>query len=120
MKLIIFKSMVGIFAILLVALIAFFLWASAGGCPQEKYAEIFTEAGVTPPLNHDTFTVISYNIGYLSGLTNNQAVERSQRLFDQNQQTAIAALADLQADFIGLQEIDIAAKRSYQVNQVEW
>ena len=114
-----FKGIVATTGLLLIALVAFFLWASAAGRAQKQYVEIFTNEGEVIPPSTDTFTVISYNIGYLSGLTNNQAVERTESLFEQNQQTAIAALSDLQADFIGFQEIDIAAKRSYQVNQVQ-
>ncbi|MDJ0707119.1 MAG: endonuclease/exonuclease/phosphatase family protein [Leptolyngbyaceae cyanobacterium MO_188.B28] len=119
MKPIFLKIVAAMIGSLLVASVAFFFWASGAGRPQEQYAEIIDGKGESPPVSKDTFTVISYNIGYLSGLTNNQAVERTQLLFDQNQKTAIAALSDLQADFIGFQEIDIAAKRSFQVNQVE-
>ena len=119
MKPFVLKVVVAIIGMPLVTLGAFFLWASAAGYPLARYNEIVSYEQETPPFSNDTFTVISYNIGYLSGLTNNQAVERCQQLFEQNQQTAIAALADLQADFIGFQEIDIAAQRSYQVNQVE-
>lgn len=107
-----------------VVVVAFFLWASASGYPTERYDEILSfdsDASSTAAAadSQDTFTVVSYNIGYLSGLTNNEAVERSQDLFDTNQQGAIAALADLNADFIGFQEIDFDSRRSFQVNQLE-
>ncbi|MEM9164501.1 MAG: endonuclease/exonuclease/phosphatase family protein, partial [Cyanobacteria bacterium P01_F01_bin.4] len=76
------------------------------------------------PTGADTLTVVSYNIGYLSGLTNagsnsDATTEVSQTLFDQNLETAIAALQPLNADVIALQEIDLASKRSYHVNQVQ-
>ena len=113
-----FKTLAAIIGLFLIVLVTFFLWASSAGRPQEKYAEIVANEGVPPP-SVDALTVVSYNIGYLSGLTNNQAVERTQSLFEQNQKTAIAALSELQADFIGFQEIDMDARRSFQVNQVE-
>jgi endonuclease/exonuclease/phosphatase family metal-dependent hydrolase len=74
---------------------------------------------VYPPAatNPETLSVVSYNIGYLSGLTNQQAVERDQTLLKSNQATAIAALEQANADIIGLQEIDFDAYRSFEQNQ---
>ncbi|MEM8542706.1 MAG: endonuclease/exonuclease/phosphatase family protein [Cyanobacteria bacterium P01_H01_bin.119] len=103
-----------------VALVAaFFGWASSGSFPRDRYAETLT-FGENPsvPETPDTFTVVSYNIGYLSGLTNNVAVARERALFERNQATAIAALSELEADFIGFQEIDFDAWRSFQMNQL--
>ncbi|PSR16543.1 metal-dependent hydrolase, partial [filamentous cyanobacterium CCP3] len=67
--------------------------------------------------NSEQLNVVSYNIGYLSGLTNQQAVERDQALFDANQATAIAALEALEPDILALQEIDFDAYRSFNRNQ---
>ncbi|MEM8808192.1 MAG: endonuclease/exonuclease/phosphatase family protein [Cyanobacteria bacterium P01_G01_bin.38] len=107
-----------------IAILAFYLWATASTYPSDRYAEILTYGEPPPPTASDTLTVVSYNIGYLSGLTNagsnsDATVEVSQSLFDQNLATAIAALAPLNADVIALQEIDLASKRSYHVNQVQ-
>lgn len=105
-------------AIPALAVVAFFLWASAGSYPRNRYAEILQFNNATPP-EKETFTLVSYNIGYLSGLTNQVAVERDRNLFDRNQATAIAALDNLDADFVALQEVDLDAKRSFNINQVE-
>jgi endonuclease/exonuclease/phosphatase family metal-dependent hydrolase len=67
--------------------------------------------------NPESFSVVSYNIGYLSGLTNQQAVERDLALTEQNQETAIAALQQANPDIIGFQEIDFEAYRSFEQNQ---
>jgi endonuclease/exonuclease/phosphatase family metal-dependent hydrolase len=96
----------------------FYLWASQGSYPGRDYAQTFTTDAPKPEPGQDRFTVVSYNIGYLSGATNNLAVARSQALFDQNLQNAIATLGPLKADFIALQEIDLDSRRSYYVNQV--
>ncbi|MEM7725074.1 MAG: endonuclease/exonuclease/phosphatase family protein [Cyanobacteria bacterium P01_A01_bin.45] len=117
----------GTLAVLILTVIIFYFWASSGSYPQNKYDEIVkynTSKTPTSQLNNnkdtkDVFTVVTYNIGYLSGLTNNLAVETNQKLFDDNLKNAIAALKPLNADFIGLQEIDLASKRSFKVNQVE-
>ena len=83
--------------------------ANADELPANSVASVATD---------DTLTVVTYNIGYLSGLTNNQAVQRDRTLFDTNQQTAIAALDAADADFMAFQEIDFDAKRSFYVDQV--
>lgn len=116
------------------AIAVFFLWATSGVYPTDRYTEIRSfddgtdngvEDGATAadPLSNlggttNTLTVVTYNIGYLSGLTNNQAVQRNRTLLDANQQTAIAALDAVDADFIAFQEIDFDAKRSFFADQV--
>ncbi len=99
------------------AIVIFYFWASSNGYPRNKYAEII-DYPATAPANKDEFTLITYNIGYLSGLTNNQAVSREKKLFDDNLKTVVDALKPLNADFIGFQEIDLGSKRSFKVNQV--
>ncbi len=87
------------------------------GNPNTDSANV-DDPSSNPVVTDDTLTVVTYNIGYLSGLTNNQAVQRDRTLFDTNQQTAIAALGRVDADFIAFQEIDFDAKRSFYVDQV--
>ncbi|MFY7805108.1 MAG: endonuclease/exonuclease/phosphatase family protein [Limnoraphis robusta] len=101
------------------SLFSFYLWASSPSYPQEKYAEILTSDFPLKRNSKETYTVITYNIGYLSGLTNNQAVQRKKALFDKNLELAISALKPWNADFIALQEIDFASQRSYDINQVK-
>jgi endonuclease/exonuclease/phosphatase family metal-dependent hydrolase len=103
--------------VLIFAVVIFYFWASSNGYPRDKYAEIVNYRAPAPG-KKDEFTVITYNIGYLSGLTNNQAVSRDKKLFDDNLKTVVDALKPLNADFIGFQEIDLNSKRSFKVNQV--
>jgi endonuclease/exonuclease/phosphatase family metal-dependent hydrolase len=109
-------------------LVAFYLWATAGSYPSEKYAEIVTDGDPNGVPARDTLTVISYNIGYLSGLANaaykpeageSAEVATGAAFFEQNLARAIATLQSLNPDLIALQEIDLDAKRSYHVNQVQ-
>ena len=99
------------------AVVIFYFWGSSGNYPRKNYAEIIDYPS-SAPRNQNEFTVITYNIGYLSGLTNNQAVSTEKKLFDDNLKTVVEALKPLKADFIGFQEIDLASKRSFKVNQV--
>ena len=66
--------------VLIFAVVIFYFWASSNAYPREKYAEV-VDYPVSAPTNKNEFTIITYNIGYLSGLTNNQAVDRNKKLF---------------------------------------
>lgn len=108
------------FTVLLAALVIFYFWASSSSYPRDKYTETvqYKTDYVTDNNSDDVFTVVTYNIGYLSGLTNNQAIETNRQFFDNNLKTAITALKPFKPDFIAFQEIDLDSKRSFNVNQV--
>ena len=107
------------FTVLLTALMVFYFWASSSSYPRKKYTEVVEYKTSAATDSDNVFTVVTYNIGYLSGLTNNQAVERNKQLFDNNLKTAITALKPLKPDLIGFQEIDLDSKRSFNINQVD-
>jgi len=69
--------------------------------------------------SRDTFTIITYNIGWLSGMTNNLPVERPLALYRNNLQKMEEVFNKLQPDIIAFQEIDLNADRSYRYNQVD-
>ncbi len=102
----------------LAALAGTFAYISAPNWKAADYDNLVTYE-VYPPgtATPEQLNLVSYNIGYLSGLTNQQAVERDKALFDANQATAISALKALQPDILALQEIDFDAYRSFNVNQ---
>ncbi len=102
----------------LLAVGLFFVWASSGGYPRDRYAEIVEFAARSEPESDGEFTVATYNLGYLSGLTNNQAVARSPEFFQENLDRALTALRAADLDLLALQEVDIQARRSFQTNQV--
>lgn len=68
---------------------------------------------------NDTLTICTYNIGYLSGMTNNLAVKTDYKLFETNLHKAQRLFSIELVDIIGLQEIDTKASRTYHVNQVD-
>ncbi|MEM9264658.1 MAG: endonuclease/exonuclease/phosphatase family protein [Cyanobacteria bacterium P01_F01_bin.13] len=113
------KFILAVLGALVVALGMFYIWATSGSYPQEKYTDILTYGVDSTATEAPEFSLVSYNIGYLSGLTNQEAVERPKKLFDDNLATVIAKFRIINADIIAIQEIDIASKRSYNVNQLE-
>ncbi len=121
-------TIVGAIALLLgllvTGLVLGVVWASRGSYPRDHYAEIrpfpTPRPEEAPAVNEagDEFTVITYNLGYLSGLTNNEPVVRSPALFQENLALAIAALRAVSPDLLALQEVDLQARRSGNVDQV--
>lgn len=108
--------LLGLVGISSVAILAFYRWGSASSFPPQRYAEIVTYRQSEPALR-EIFTVVTYNIGYLSGLTNNQPLVRSRPRFEVNQQTALRALQEIAPDIISFQEIDFGSKRSFDLDQ---
>ncbi|MBE9158975.1 endonuclease/exonuclease/phosphatase family protein [Nodosilinea sp. LEGE 06152] len=101
-----------------VALVGTFAYISSPNGHEADYDNLVTyEEYSSGTANPEQLNVVSYNIGYLSGLTNQQAVERDKALFDANQATAIAALDAREPDILALQEIDFDAYRSFNRNQ---
>lgn len=102
----------------LVVMAGLLVYISGPRWAEADYDRTIT-AGPPPPKTEDStrLTVATYNLGYLSGLTNQQAVVRDRALLEANQATAIAALQDLQLDVLALQEVDFDAYRSFHRNQ---
>ncbi|MEA5462742.1 endonuclease/exonuclease/phosphatase family protein [Leptothoe sp. PORK10 BA2] len=109
---------------LVLTLAVFYAWATSGSYPRENYTDILTYSADSADVDGSAsegkpLTLVSYNIGYLSGLTNQEAVARPKTLFDDNLAAVIATLRAINPDIIAYQEIDLNSKRSYNVNQLE-
>ncbi len=96
----------------------FFFWARSSTLPPAAYATLtmYDEAPAAAP---ETLTVMTYNLGYLSGMTNNRPVARTERLFDENLTAAERLLASTRPDVVAFQEIDFGAARSFDVDQLD-
>jgi endonuclease/exonuclease/phosphatase family metal-dependent hydrolase len=110
--------------VLIPALVIFYFWASSGTQPRDKLSEIITYTDKPePPQSQESqeiFTVMTYNIGYLSAMTNNQPVKRpGKSFFDKNMEAFLRLLNETQPDIIGLQEVDFHSQRSHYVNQLK-
>ncbi|MFP4227492.1 MAG: endonuclease/exonuclease/phosphatase family protein [Salinivenus sp.] len=106
-----------VLGVLLVGLVGFFLWASGGRLSDDALTE--TDRYGTPAPSPDTLTVATYNIGYLSGMTNNEPVVRSESLFTAHMEDAVTLVQTMDADVVGLQEIDFGAARSFHKHQLD-
>lgn len=91
---------------------------SSGNLSEESYTEV-VDYEETFATSDSTLEVMTFNIGYLSGMTNNRSIRREKELFDTHLDQAKRLIQDVNADIVGLQEIDFGASRSFDVNQLD-
>ena len=104
--------------LLVVALFAlFFFWGSSPTLDEKEYAKIITHDYKSTVSNDSVYSIVTYNIGYLSGMTNNLAVAKPKKMFDDNMQKVISEFKKVNPDIIAFQEIDYNAARSFEVDQ---
>ena len=111
------KNVFKIIAVLLVVTIVFFLWASSSTMDEKKYQQLVTNQFKKPSNKDSIYSIVTYNIGYLSGMTNNLPVAKPKELFDKNLENVIEEIKAVNPDIIAFQEIDYGASRSYEINQ---
>ncbi len=112
------KKVIGGFLLtIILAIVIFYFTASSGWKDKDQYHQLLTWND--QPFSADTLVAMTYNIGYLSGMTNNLGVPRTRSLFDNNLNQAQRLLAHINPDIIGFQEIDYQSNRSYEVQQLE-
>lgn len=97
----------------------FFFWASSPTMNEAEYAKIITHNYTSTVDNDSIYSIVTYNIGYLSGMTNNRAIAKPKELFESNLKKVLTEVKKVNPDIIALQEVDYNAARSYEVNQEE-
>jgi endonuclease/exonuclease/phosphatase family metal-dependent hydrolase len=78
------------------------------------------ERGQPPPLRSDTLTVMTWNIGYASGMENNKGNVLSSADITANLDTIAASIRRNHADLVALQEVDFNSRRSHGINQLRY
>lgn len=100
--------------ILVIAFLIFYFWASGSSSTQKLI--LIHENTNKQVLSDSLFTLMTYNVGYLSGMTNNLATRPDENFFVGNLQKLEQHLRDSLPDLICFQEIDYNSKRSYHIN----
>lgn len=113
------KSILYILLGLLVSIVLFYFWASSSNLKSSEYASIFQFEYEDLEFETDSFRLMTYNMGYLSGMTNNRPIDTDRDFFDKNLDRMNALLEDLNVDVVCFQEIDFHSKRSYYVDQLD-
>ena len=94
-----------------------FLYSSSGNLDDQSYRAMHYY--VDPPKSTDsTLSIMTYNLGYLSGMTNNRSIKREEAFFENNLVRSQEILGGFDLDVVGIQEIDFGANRSFEVNQM--
>ena len=115
---------IGIIALLVVTLLLYLTLPEY----KPKKIQMVDEADHSPVLNQDTFNIVTWNIGY-GGLgadmsffyDGGKQVRSSQEKTLENLRMIKKKLKQFDHfDYILLQEVDIAAKRSYRINQLTY
>ncbi|MBB3699015.1 endonuclease/exonuclease/phosphatase family protein [Flammeovirga yaeyamensis] len=117
----IFKTVIYILLVLIIGALAFFFWAKSPNLDSSEYAKItkFNGNESSKAVEDSVLSVITYNIGYLSGMTNNTSVRPAEEFYTNNLKSIISGLKKHPVDVLAIQEIDFGGKRSYYVNQFE-
>ena len=112
-----FKIFTQLLFILLVGMLFFFFWASSALLEESSYAQLSKKELSTSIDNDSVYSIMTYNIGYLSGMTNNKPVAKNKELFDGNLKKVLTEIKKVNPDIIAFQEIDYNASRSFNVDQ---
>jgi endonuclease/exonuclease/phosphatase family metal-dependent hydrolase len=112
-----FKALIRIILIFFILTVGFFFWGSATVHPLKDKNKLINLDIKNAASNDSIFSILTYNIGYLSGMTNNLPVAKPKVLFDSNLAKVKTVLKSLNIDILTFQEIDFASARSFDVNQ---
>ena len=113
------KIVLGILIVLIASFLLFYFWASSPNLSDNELTDVKEYADFRPPDTDRIFSVITYNMGYLSGMTNQKAVRPGESFYKDNMEKVISGLRRHNPDLIGFQEIDFFSNRSYRVDQAE-
>jgi len=107
-----------ILLVLGIAFFSFFFWAKSHTLASDQWFTLkkyqFEKRTNAPD---SVFSIISYNIGYLSGMSNNLAVPLTREALLSNLTKVVETWQKLQPDLVAYQEIDFDGKRAFHLNQ---
>lgn len=110
----------GFLGLLAVLFLAFYFWASSGVLSKDEFERgNLLVSTVEDSVPGKPLTVVTYNIGYGSGLTNNTGDNATEEEYEANVASIIRALEGVRPDFVAFQEIDYDSARSYHRDQLE-
>ena len=94
-------------------------WASSSSLAEKDLSFIKQFNVGKRTVSPDTISVMTYNIGYLSGMSNNLPVREDRRFFQSRLHRAVKLFNDVKPGIICFQEIDFHSNRSHFVNQLD-
>jgi len=106
------KYILSFFAILFFSVVIFFFWGSSSNLESSLYAKVSKYNASVKKDVDSIYSIVTYNVGYLSGMTNNSTLEKPESLFVNNMTALKSNLRAVNPDIIAFQEIDFESERS--------
>ena len=108
------------FAIAGLSLLGLFLWATSGKLTRRDYERGFVHVAeeLSAGQADGRYTIVTYNVGYGSGLTNNTGNNASEADYEANVAAITRALRGAGPDIVACQEIDYESDRAYHHDQL--
>lgn len=88
--------------------------------PASGVVQFASPTEASPAAKQDRLTVVSYNIGYGSGVKNNKDAITDRAELMRNLDEMAQRLGELKPDLVLLQEVDFASDRSFGVDQMRY
>lgn len=110
----------GFCGLLLGSVLTFYLWASSGVLSPDEFerGELSASSEFEAATPHRRMTLVTYNIGFASGLSNNTGDNATEGEYSANLEAIIRVLKEANPDFVVFQEIDYDSDRSYHRDQL--
>lgn len=99
--------------------VSFYFWGTSGNLTKEELSKIIEYQEKYTPEEENIYSIMTYNIGYLSGMVNNLPVREELTFYQSNMEKVLKLFSEIKPNFIGFQEIDFNSKRSYFINQLD-
>ena len=106
-----------IFAVICFLMFMIFLWASSPNHSSSEYSLLKQKDHYKNSEQDSVYKILTYNIGFLSGMTNNRPIMGEKSFYQENLHTVLKKFKTLDSDIICLQEIDFDSDRSHNMNQ---
>ena len=106
-----------VLCILLIFVAIFFFWASSHSHSSSEYKILYRGKQNKEIVPDSVLTIMTYNIGYLSGMLNNTSEDSPKRVFEHNLAVTRSVIKKENVDIATLQELDFQSARSYFVDQ---
>lgn len=103
---------------ILVLAAALFVYASSSAVHEKMQYTVLEYKEPALPTD-SVLSVMTFNLGYLSGMINNLPIKGTTAFFDGNLQNAKTLVSTLKPTILGLQEVDFASRRSFYQNQLD-
>jgi endonuclease/exonuclease/phosphatase family metal-dependent hydrolase len=110
------KYTVGVIFVIILMILVWYNWASKPNWSKDEYAKVIVNDHFAPSTKDSIYSIVTYNIGYLSGMTNNTS-KLSRELYDENVSTVKTEIQRVNPHIIAFQEIDFDADRTFNINQ---